>query len=174
MHITSFQTKKFFEKMANGQIDQALILANDISQKEPENPIGYTMLGDALMQRGDHELATNCYQFSLEKNPDQPAIYVALGEAYLLIGETGKAYQFFYKALDLAPDNADILQKTGNFLVVVGRLNDARIVLQKALSLGAVNALQSLLDLKIHLGDEKDIRQFIDDNWSIFKRIRVI
>ncbi len=169
MHITSLQIKKFVEQLQKGQLDKALSFANDISQKEPDHPKGYTMLGDALMHKGEHELATNCYKFSLEKKPDQPAIYIALGEAYLLIGETGKAYEFFYKALTLAPENADILQKTGNFLVVVGRLNDAKIMLEKALSLGAKSALQSLLDLKIHIGDREDIKNFIDDNWSVFQ-----
>ena len=93
MYISAFQTKKFVEKLKKGQFEQALMLANDISQKEPESPKGYTMLGDALMHKGEHEMASNCYQFSLEKNPKQPTLYTALGQAFLMSGEVGKAFE---------------------------------------------------------------------------------
>ncbi len=160
----NIQTEKFLQHLQQGDIDRALRFANDVSQKRPDNPQGYAMLGDALMHKGEHELATSCYQLALQKKQDLPAVHVALGEACLLLGETGKAYAYFYKALELAPENAEILLKTGSFLVMVGRLNDARTVLEKALALGAEDAFQSLLDLKIHIGDKQDIRQFIEQN----------
>lgn len=169
MYISSLQTKKFFEKLQCGDIDQALMLANDISQKQPDHHLGYSMLGDALMHKGEHEMATSCYQCALEKKPDQPSVYIALGQAYLLEGETGKAYENYYKALSLSPEDADILHKTGSFLVVVGRLTDAKIMLEKAVRLGAKEALKGLLDLKIHIGNRKDISDFIQKNKPVFE-----
>jgi len=164
------QSKQFIKKIKQGEFDQALQLANKVSQQEPENSIGYAMLGDALMHKGEHELATNCYQYSLEKKPSQPDIYVALGQAYLLSGEVGKAFEYYFNALQIAPDNADILQKAGRFLVVVGRLTDARNALEKAHQLGADSALRSLLDLKIHEGNKQEIKDFIEKNKSSIKR----
>lgn len=162
-------SQQFFEKLHQGEFDEALQLANKVSQQEPENSLGYSMLGDALMHKGEHELATNCYEFSLEKKPSQPEVYAALGQAYLLSGEVGKAFEFYFKALDSAPDNAEILQKTGQFLVVVGRLTDARHALEKALELGADSALRGLLDLKIHEGNKYEIKEFIKDNQAVIK-----
>lgn len=164
MHKLNTHTKNIVDKLHKGHLDQALLLANELSQKEPENALGYGLMGDALMHKGEHELATSCYQYALQKNPDQPYIYAALGQAYLLIGEVGKAFEFYFKALNLAPDNAEVLQKTGSFLVVVGRLTDARNALEKAMSLGATDALKSLLDLKIHIGNREDIKDFIERN----------
>ncbi len=168
MSTLSIQKKDFLSKIQQGQFDQALLLANDVSQKEPDSPIGYTMLGDALMHKGEHEMATNCYRYSLEKNPSQPEIYTALGQAYLLTGEIGEAFRYYFEALNIAPNNPEILQKAGSFLVLVGRLTDAKNALEKALSLGAKSALQSLLDLKIHEGDSQDIRDFIQKNKKSF------
>lgn len=169
MSALSLETKKFLDNIQRGDFDKALVVANHVSQKEPEKPIGYAMLGDALMHKGEHELATNCYEFSLEKQPSQPEVYAALGQAYLMSGEVGKAFEYYFNALQLAPNNAEILQKAGRFLVVVGRLTDAKHALEKALDLGAQSALRSLLDLKIHQGDKQDIKQFIKDNKSTIK-----
>jgi len=163
-------SKQFFTKIKQGEFDQALQLANKISQQEPENSLGYAMLGDALMHKGEHELATNCYQFSLEKKPSQPEIYAALGQAYLMSGEIGKAFEYYLNALELAPNNASILEKAGLFLVVVGRLTDARHALEKALELGSNSALRSLLDLKIHVGNKQDIKDFVESNKSAIKQ----
>ncbi len=169
MSTLSNHSKQFIKKIQQGDFDQALQLANKVSQQEPEKPIGYAMLGDALMHKGEHELATNCYEYSLEKQPSQPGIYAALGQAYLLAGEVGKAFEYYFNALKLAPDDADILQKTGRFLVVVGRLTDARNTLERALQLGAESALRSLLDLKIHEGNKQDIKAFIEANKATIK-----
>ena len=137
MNEISIQTREFVDKIQQGQLDDALQLANELSQKAPEDPAGYMMLGDALMQKGEHEKATHCYYYSLEKDPNQPSIYIALGEAYMMIGETGKAYENYYYAVSLAPEDSEILQKTGSFLVLVGRFTDAQNILRKALALGA-------------------------------------
>lgn len=169
MSNLSTQSKQFMQKIKQGDFDQALLLANTVSQQEPENSIGYAMLGDALMHKGEHEMASNCYQFSLEKEPSQPNIYAALGQAYLLSGEVGKAYEYYFNALKIAPNDAEILQKIGRFLVVVGRLTDAKNTLEKALALGADSALRSLLDLKIHIGNKHDIKRFIKDNKACIK-----
>lgn len=170
MSTLSSQSKQFIKKIQQGEFDQALLLANKVSQQEPENSIGYAMLGDALMHKGEHEMATNCYEYSLEKKPSQPDIYVALGQAYLMSGEVGKAFEYYFNALQIAPDNAEILQKAGRFLVVVGRLTDARHALEKALHLGSDSALRSLLDLKIHEGNKQEIKAFIEDNKSSIKQ----
>ncbi len=169
MSTLTTKSQQFIQKLKQGKFDQALLLANKVSQQEPENSLGYAMLGDALMHKGEHELATNCYEFSLAKKPSQPDIYAALGQAYLLTGEVGKAFEYYFNALELAPNNAEILQKAGRFLVVVGRLTDAKNALEKALELGADSALRSLLDLKIHEGNKQDIKDFIDANKSTIK-----
>ena len=169
----SLQTKYFTEQLDRGLFDNALRLANDFSLKEPDSPEGYSMLGDALMHKGEHEKATNCYRLSLIKDPGQPDIYTALGKAYLLIGEIGLAYENYYNAMCLAPDDADVLQKTGNFLILVGRVNDATVVLEKAVSLGAKNAIKSLLNLKIHLGDKKELNSFMLDNKKLLLKDRL-
>ncbi len=170
MLISSQETEKFVQQIKQGKLDQALQYANQISQLDPDNPLGYAMLGDALKQKGEFEKATSFYRYSLQKNPQQPGLYLALGEAYMLTGENSKALDSYSKALYMAPDNIDVLQKTGHFLTQSGYLDEAQQVLEKSIALGNSKAINSLLDLYIYQGDKERIRQFVDQHGAIIKQ----
>jgi tetratricopeptide (TPR) repeat protein len=162
MNITTIQKQQFIKKIQQGEWDNALEFANHISRKDPENHLGYAMLGDALKQKGEYEKATSFYRFSLQKNPHQPGVYLALGEAYMLSGENEKALDSYSRALYMAPENIEILEKTGNFLVMSGYLDEARQVLEKSLLLGHGKAINSLLDLYIFRGEKDKLQEFIN------------
>jgi tetratricopeptide (TPR) repeat protein len=170
MQISPQKTEKFIRQLKQGKVDQAVQFANEISRQDPDNPVGYAMLGDALKQKGEFEKATSFYRYSLQKNPQQPGLYLALGEAYMLTGENSKALDSYSQALYMAPDNIDVLQKTGHFLTQSGYLEEAQQVLEKSIGLGNSKAINSLLDLFIYQGDKARIRQFISQHEATIKQ----
>jgi tetratricopeptide (TPR) repeat protein len=172
MTISIHDKHRFIEQLKAGQLDRALTLANEMSLKDPENPLGYAMIGDALKQKGELLEATSFYQYSLHKEPDQPGLYLALGEAHVLNGDLAKAYDAYYRALSLSPRDPVTLQKTGGFLVTVGQLDEARTLLEQSLSLGNQQALNTLLELVIYTGERETIQQFLQKYGRILSHIR--
>ena len=170
MQITSSQIQKFSQKLDQGQWDNALQYANQISLEDPENHLGYVMIGEALKQKGEFEKATSFYRFALQKNPQQPSLYIALGEAYMLLSENEKALESYSKALYMAPDDIEVLHKTGNFLIMSGYLDEAREVLEKSIRLGSKKAINSLLDLHIYEGDKPQIRKFVKKHKRVIQK----
>lgn len=159
--IPDNKTRQYLAFMRQGQFDNALLMANELSQAFPEDPDGYSMIADAFTNKGVYDKAAVFYEYALLKKPQQPAVLRALGQTYRLLGDLGRAYHYYLQAVEIAPDDASVLNSLGSFLVFAGEVDEAEAVLSKARKLGHPEALFGLLSVAVYAGDREKIEQLL-------------
>ena len=161
--LTLEEYRALFVKLRKrGDVDQALLVANQMSNEYPENAAGYTCLGEAFGVRGEYRKALACYGLSLEKLPDQPMVYRAMGLVASLMGNKNEAFRYYHKALELAPDNSLVVSDVANFLTHSGYLADAKSLLSQAIKKEKKpELLDALLYILLREGDKEAIRKFV-------------
>ncbi len=55
MGIAQEKVNQFQQLMDQGQLDHALLLANELSIEQPNEWLGYSMVADAFKAKGDFE-----------------------------------------------------------------------------------------------------------------------
>ena len=156
---------RFIKLREKGAIDQALLIANQMSNQYPEDPKGYTCLGEAFGARGEYRKALACYGVSLEKAPDQPMVYCAMGNMEELLGNKSEAFHYYHKALALAPENVQVVGAVANFLILAGYITEAKSLLSQAVKKDKrPEVLDALLNIHLREGDREAIRKFVQQN----------
>jgi tetratricopeptide (TPR) repeat protein len=89
-----------------GDIQEATILATQISKLEPENEIVSLLLGNCSVVNGDFEKGILHYQKTLELNPDLRDAQLGLARIFLKLNRAKEAFGCFQ--ILLSGDDMDI------------------------------------------------------------------
>lgn len=88
-------TSYFFQK----KFDMAESLLQQVIDREPENAIAYSYLGDIFLIKQRYDGALDLYRKSIDLNPDAGENYFRLGQIYYYKKDGDQAISYFNKAL---------------------------------------------------------------------------
>jgi protein O-GlcNAc transferase len=118
-----------------GRTDQAVNLMRKAIQNDPDNPVYYNNLGNALQAQGKFNEAISCYQKAVKLRRDYAEAYSNLGNAFQNQGESDEALSCCQKAVRLRPDFAAEHNNMGNAFLDQGKFNEAISCYRKVLQL---------------------------------------
>ncbi|HSG82739.1 MAG TPA: tetratricopeptide repeat protein [Gemmatimonadota bacterium] len=109
----------------NRNYDEATELFVLYSERRPENPWGYYMLGLSAWKSGQHGLAESAFQQALELDPLHVKSWINLSRVLLDQERAEEALQLIDEALALSPESSVGYRLQGRALHQLGRLDDA-------------------------------------------------
>lgn len=89
--------KYFFQK----KFEMAEVLLQEVINKDPENSLAYSYLGDIYLKKQLYDGALNLYKKSLDLNPENADNYFRIGQIYYLKKMGAEAVENFNKALTI-------------------------------------------------------------------------
>jgi tetratricopeptide (TPR) repeat protein len=92
---------------AQAEIDWAIKL-------DPNDPAGYTAMGEFHASRAEWEVALRAYQRALALEPGRAEAYVQLAQAYGLSGDPAAARKVLERAAEVKPHSAEVLVALGD------------------------------------------------------------
>lgn len=89
-----------------GKHEEAILILNEMIQKDPEQWVLYWQLAVAHTGLNQLEEAAASYQKAIELNPSEAALYNTLGQLYIKMGRLEDAGKQFETAAQLSPEKA--------------------------------------------------------------------
>lgn len=120
------------EVLKKGRSGEAIRIAKEVIQANPESGSGYLVLGHALFLQNRIDESITFLRLAVAKAPDSAEAHAALAGSLRVAGRVGETYGEYVKALELAPESPDIQIKTANFLLEQGMLADAESLFRMA------------------------------------------
>ncbi|MFO7902984.1 MAG: tetratricopeptide repeat protein [Pirellulaceae bacterium] len=111
--------------LEQGNIADALSIAQAATQKAPNDPDAWALLGEARLQWGDKEGAIAGYKKAVELRPNDPWMYLDLGSAYQSAGAVGNAIHEFNRAVNIDPHCTTFRSAVGAALLAQGKTEEA-------------------------------------------------
>ena len=105
--------------------DEAVELFVLYSERRPENPWGYYMLGLSAIRANEHERAEEAFERALELEPMHVKSWLNLGRVLLATNRSEEALLNIEEALVLDPESNSGLRLQGRAFHQLGRLEDA-------------------------------------------------
>ena len=93
------------------------------------------VVGDRLMEAGEHELALKAYIRAAGDHGMTPDVLISLGSANLALGRLGQAEKFLRRALDADESRPDAWNNLGVILLEKGETAEAVQIFRKAYAL---------------------------------------
>ena len=119
----------------NGQLGQAEVIYQQISQIDPRNADAFHFLGLIAAQTGRNEMAIKLISKAVSLNSREPGFHFNLGKAFKAHRDLENAVKCYRYALALKPDFADAHVNLGNVLAEQGKLEEATDCFRQALAL---------------------------------------
>jgi len=140
IHINSLEPSQ--EQLNNlikyyqaGRYKDAERLSLSVTQKFPEHPFAWKVLGAALNQMGKINESLVATQKPVQLEPQDAEAHNNLGVTLKELGRLDEAETSYRKAIKLKPDFAEAHYNLGNTLKELGRLDKAEVSLRKAIAL---------------------------------------
>lgn len=165
-----------------GQSERALVLAEEVTQKDPKRALAHKIKGDLLISKGDRKAAAAAYETAVaqpEGAPFQKAeAYNQLGRLYAQEGEYSKARTLFDQAVIMDPYYLEPTSNKGVTYEKQGMWSKALAEYRQALTLDQADTVASVLARKAEqmLALQKDtagkqrMDQLVSDLVERFKR----
>jgi tetratricopeptide (TPR) repeat protein len=99
------------------------------------NPLAHNNLGDALVERGQADMAIVQYQMALDNKPDYAEAHYNLANVLVKRGQADAAMTHFRTALEIRPDYAEAHNNFGLALADRGEADEAMAHYRKALEI---------------------------------------
>lgn len=125
---------------ARGNRSQAVLLANQTLEQQPNHAGAFYMLGAVALDNGQAAQALPHLQAAAELDSRQVGILRALGMAHFILQHWEAAVQTFQRALQLGLSDPGILNNLGSALKELGRVQEAIQAYREALRLSPENA----------------------------------
>ena len=144
--------------LAQGKLDEAAALAEQVLAGDPADPNALHLLGVIALQRGEPEAALRLIAEALRVKPAMPIAHYNHGNALVKLKRYPEALTSFEQALVLRPDHVESLINAAVALAEMDRHKDAVPFLDRALVLrpNAYEALFTLGNVLLHLDRNGD------------------
>ena len=116
-------------------LDQALVLAREILEREPERVDMLVLSGEILRRLRRVEEAKLAYQRALVLAPERHDAWLDLGTCHYLEGDYFWARFYYRHAVALAPDDADVWNELGLVEILLGNYEKASESLNNAVNI---------------------------------------
>jgi len=128
------QLSKVREYYQNGQLDDAKKLALSITQKFPQHPFGWKVLGAVLNATGKKSEAVDAFQKAVGLSPQDAETHYNLGITLQELGRLDEAMASYHQAIASKPDYAEAHINLGVTLQSLGRLDEAMASYHQAIA----------------------------------------
>jgi tetratricopeptide (TPR) repeat protein len=128
------EVNNLLEYYQNGQYDFAKNLAKTLTQKYPNHPFGWKVLGALFQQTAKLQDSVIANQKVLEISPNDVEAHSNLGATLQDLGRLEEAEASFSKAIAFKPDLAEAHSNLGNTLKELGKLAKAEASFNKAIA----------------------------------------
>ena len=118
-----------------GRFSDAEKLAQSFTEKFPQHPFAWKMLGAILGQTGRLSDSLAYMQKSVQLSPQDAEAYNNLGNVLKALGRLNEAEASYRQAITLRPDYAEAYSNLGATLKELGRLDEAEASCKQAVSL---------------------------------------
>lgn len=120
-----------------GMFEEAKNRARVILRKDPKNPAGLMLLGNALAGLKNVDDALDVVNRAIEVDPERAGVYSNMGVLQLAKGDHSLAEAAFKRAVAVSPQGVDAYVNLGNFYRAIKRYPEAEDALKRALPFGA-------------------------------------
>ena len=110
-------------------------LWTDTLTKNPDCVVGYSNLGNALLQKGQVDEALALFRTGLGISPDDADTHNNVGTALMRKGQVDGAVLEYQKSLEINPKSPKVHYNLGNSLLRMGQVDGAIAQFQKALEI---------------------------------------
>ena len=117
-----------------GRYEDTEKLSLSVTQKFPEHPFAWKVLGVALKQMGKINEALVATQKPVQLEPQDAEAHYNLGIMLKELGRLDEAEASYTQAITLKPDYAEAHNNLGNTLKELGRLDEAETCYRKAIT----------------------------------------
>lgn len=163
------QLKNLLEHYQKGRFDYAEKLAISITNKFPNHPFGWKILGALFGQSGRNFEALNAIQKIIKLSPRDFQALCNLGITFQSVNKLDKALTCFDKAIELKPDYAEAYFNKGNTLKDLKKFIEAKTSYKKAIKFKN-NYPEAYNNLGVML---KDLGQFKEAETNFKKAIEL-
>ena len=125
------------QQYQNGQYDDAEHLAISLTERFPEHPFSWKVLGVVFKQTGRISESLNTLQKVVQLSPQDAEAHNNLGNTLQGIGRSDSAEASLTQAIALKPDFVEAHYNLGNTLKELGRLNEAEASYTQAIALNS-------------------------------------
>ncbi|MDE0296371.1 MAG: tetratricopeptide repeat protein [Bryobacterales bacterium] len=87
----------------NGEVDEALALANEVVSKAPMDPTAYFIRASVYESKQQYDLALADYNRVVKVSPEQPLVYNRRGALYFKLGRFDDSIADFDREIELDP-----------------------------------------------------------------------
>ena len=129
------ELNELLENYQKGRYDLAENLAKEITQKYPDHPLGWKVLGAVFKQTGRLQDSVVINQKVLEISPHDADAHYNLGNTLKELGRLEDAEASYSKAIAIKPDLAEAHCNLGSTLRELGKLEDAELSYNKAIAI---------------------------------------
>lgn len=113
-------------QLKQGRLDEALAAARDFTDRHPESPMAWNLLGYVQLQGKRVEAARTSFQRALEISPGDPGAANNLASLALLDSDAGEAIRQYESILEHRPDHIRTVVKLGRLLMSLKRFDEAQ------------------------------------------------
>jgi tetratricopeptide (TPR) repeat protein len=126
-----------------GELDEAVEKLNEARAADPDNDLESTVikeLGAAYAKAGDHAMAADCHQETVDKFPEDFSAWLALGTARHKAEQLEAAREAYLRATELRPENPLPWHNLGMLAADQGRAQESRDCFQREVELAPDDA----------------------------------
>ncbi len=114
------------------QYQQAQKACNLAFEKNAKDGVAHALLGDVLLELGNHEMALEHLEKAVQYTPDQVLPWLAMSRFFKKVSKHSEATETLLKATHAAPDQAEIHLALGEDYLLAGSHSQALTYLRKA------------------------------------------
>lgn len=119
-------------RLAEGRVDEAILVAQEALSHDPGSSDAYALLGDAYERKGDLPSALEAYEKVVELNPDSPLDRVKLTYLKDALAKSSAPARRKPLALISAAATTVLVMSVGSMFAVASMRNDVQSALQTA------------------------------------------
>ncbi len=122
-------------RIRQGDPDGAALCFRRALALQPDDPVAYCHLGDALAVLGEYDQAVECYRRAVQLRPELDQAWLNLGHALRGLGQHDEAVSCYERAARLRPEDPGPLAELAAMLMHRGELEAAVARYEQALRL---------------------------------------
>jgi len=139
-HLAEAYTMKYRLESDPKSLQQAESYGRQAAELDDRVPATYVALGQIHELTGNHDLAIQEFQRSINLDPRDPDAIAGIANSYRNAGRNTEAENAYLKAASLRPNDWKGYNDLGNFYEEIGRPKDAIVQYQRALGLAPDNS----------------------------------
>ena len=122
-----------WQLLIKGEVADAIVVANEATQRDPSNADAWALLGQAKFRWGEIEDAIYEYKRAIKLRPNDPEFYFDLGNVYESADQPGEAYTQYNRAAQIDPKETNYRAAAGALLIKKDEFDEGIRILEECI-----------------------------------------